>query len=171
MSSSRRLAAAVSALAVVAGGLVSAVVISAGPAIADHCEPGEPPQQSQRQRGQDQDGNDQGQDPNGQDQNQDQNPDGQDQGDQNQNDQDGQDGQDGQNDQDDQDGQNGAGRQQDPQQDGDQPVSGGGALSQALDPVQNPDDQNQNPDGQDQGDQNQNQNRDRNQEQDPGQDQ
>ncbi|MBB6350810.1 hypothetical protein FHU36_007382 [Nonomuraea muscovyensis] len=165
MSSSRRLAAAVSALAVMAGGLVSAVVISAGPAIADHCEPGEPPQQSQRQRGQDQDGNDQGQDPNGQDQNQDQNPDGQDQGDQNQNGQDGQNGQNGQDGQNDQDGQNGAGRQQD----GDQPVSGGGALSQALDPVQNPDDQNQNPDGQDQGDQNQN--RDRNQEQDPGQDQ
>ncbi|MFG3436010.1 DUF1996 domain-containing protein [Nonomuraea sp. NPDC047897] len=171
MSSSRRLAAAVSALAVVAGGLVSAAVISAGPVLADHCEPGENrgQSQSQRQRDQDRDQDPGGQDPGGQD------PGGQDQGDQDQ----------GQNrDQDagdrnpgDRNGQDGTGGQrQDRQEDGDQPVSGGGALSQALDPIQNPDDQGQdgNPDGRDQGDQNpnRNQNRDRNQNpDDQGQDQ
>ncbi|MFI7441370.1 DUF1996 domain-containing protein [Nonomuraea indica] len=175
MSSSRRLAAAVSALAVVAGGLVSAAVISAGPVLADHCEPGENPgqSQSQRRRGQDQDPNqdqdrgrdeDQGQDPGGQDQGR--NLDGQNPGDQN-----------GQDDQDGQDvgnGQDGIGRQQD----GDQPVSGGGALARSLDPVEIPADRIQDPGGQDQGDPNQDPNRnpdqDRNRDpeqgQDPGQD-
>ncbi|WP_063780726.1 DUF1996 domain-containing protein [Nonomuraea sp. SBT364] len=54
---SRRMAAAMSALAMVAGGLVSAAVIGgASPAIADHCEVGEqqPPGQQQDQAPQDQ---------------------------------------------------------------------------------------------------------------------
>ncbi|NUR85531.1 MAG: hypothetical protein HOY71_15740, partial [Nonomuraea sp.] len=39
MRRSRRLAAAVSALAVAAGALVSVAVIGVGPARADHCDP------------------------------------------------------------------------------------------------------------------------------------
>ncbi|MFG2073935.1 DUF1996 domain-containing protein [Nonomuraea maritima] len=53
MRSSRRMAAAVSALAVTAGGLVSAAVIGVGPARADICDPadaGRAPQGQQRDR-------------------------------------------------------------------------------------------------------------------------
>lgn len=48
--SSRRMAAAMSALAVAAGGLVSAAVIGAGPARADHCDPAQANQQQNAQR-------------------------------------------------------------------------------------------------------------------------
>ncbi|MEV0591288.1 DUF1996 domain-containing protein [Nonomuraea cavernae] len=86
MSSSRRMAAAVSALAVVAGGLVSAAVIGVGPALADHCDPAEATasptqsQQQQQRRGQET------QAPDGQDDQSSQAPDGQDGGDQQQRD-------------------------------------------------------------------------------------
>ncbi|MEV4161327.1 DUF1996 domain-containing protein [Nonomuraea dietziae] len=50
MITSRRLAAAMSALAMVAGGMVSAAVINATPAFADHCDPaGHPEQRAQDQ--------------------------------------------------------------------------------------------------------------------------
>ncbi|MEU8248140.1 DUF1996 domain-containing protein [Nonomuraea sp. NPDC048916] len=121
MSSSRRMAAAVSALAVVAGGLVSAAVISVGPALADHCDPAEAtasPSQSQQQqqqrRGQET------QAPDGQDDPAGQAPDGQDGGDQQQRDE----------------------QQQDTGQQGtEQQGSGGGALEPAPQPEQQPDDQ------------------------------
>ncbi|WP_113703745.1 DUF1996 domain-containing protein [Nonomuraea lactucae] len=182
MSSSRRLAAAFSALAVVAGGLVSAAVISVGPAIADHCEPGQGQQQQEqperRQRGQDQqdpngqddqgqqnpDGQDnQNQDPNNQDQNQDNGNQNQDQNNRNQNDQN--QNQDGNRNQDDGQNQNqDRNRNQDDgqRQGGDQQLSGGGTLAQ--DPAQDPN--NQNPDNQDQQNQNPNRN---NRNQDNGQ--
>ncbi|GGO75621.1 DUF1996 domain-containing protein [Nonomuraea cavernae] len=122
MSSSRRMAAAVSALAVVAGGLVSAAVIGVGPALADHCDPAEatasPTQSQQRQqqrRGQET------QAPDGQD-DQSQAPDGQDGG------QDGGD-QRQQDDQQQNTGQESTGQESTGQQD-----SGGGALEPAPQP-------------------------------------
>ncbi|WP_431894122.1 DUF1996 domain-containing protein [Nonomuraea sp. bgisy101] len=78
MIASRRLAAAMSSLALVAGGMVSAAVIPAIPAFADHCDPAGHPeqnQQGQNQQGQNQrqgQGQDQGE---GQDQGQGQNGD------------------------------------------------------------------------------------------------
>ncbi|TMR98287.1 DUF1996 domain-containing protein [Nonomuraea basaltis] len=123
-----------SALAVTAGGLVSAAVIGVGPVLADHCLPGEatqsPPAQQQRNQQQDQQENpdqqdqNQQQDPNQQDQNQDQQQQAPDQS---------------------------AGDQQQ-QQDADQqaPQGGGAAL---LDPAEDPETQNpetQNPEGQNQ---------------------
>ncbi|QYC38902.1 hypothetical protein Nocox_06375 [Nonomuraea coxensis DSM 45129] len=141
MTSSRRMAAAMSALAVVASGLVSAAVIGVAPARADHCDPAEQPSQGQQQNNnrQQRNGDQQGQDDQ-QDQNQNQD---QDQG-QNQNqDQ-------GQNDQQQNDPQN-DGRQQgdqqpngdqqqgqDQQQDGDQQAPQGGAR--LLDPAASPED-------------------------------
>ncbi|NUP03165.1 MAG: DUF1996 domain-containing protein [Nonomuraea sp.] len=50
MRRSGRMAAAMSALAVAAGGLVSAAVIGAGPALADHCDPAQATQQPNAQR-------------------------------------------------------------------------------------------------------------------------
>ncbi|MGW4473683.1 DUF1996 domain-containing protein [Nonomuraea sp. NPDC004354] len=52
MIASRRLAAAMSSLALVAGGMVSAAVIPALPAFADHCDPAGHPEQNRQ--GQDQ---------------------------------------------------------------------------------------------------------------------
>ncbi|MFI7638665.1 DUF1996 domain-containing protein [Nonomuraea sp. NPDC049400] len=143
MRRSRRMAAAMSALAVTASGLVSAAVIGVGPARADHCDPAEAnrtPQatqtpQRQRNRNQDQDQN-QNQDPN-QDQNQNQDPNQQDPNQQQDQDQQGQN-------QDQQQQDPGQGQQQD-QQNGDQqqnadqqdqaPQGGGAAV---LDPAQDP---------------------------------
>ncbi|WP_263008732.1 DUF1996 domain-containing protein [Nonomuraea phyllanthi] len=65
MRRSRRMAAAMSALAVAAGGLVSAAVIGAGPARADHCDPAEATSQAPPR----QDGDDQNQGQNDQNQN------------------------------------------------------------------------------------------------------
>ncbi len=171
---SRRMAAAMSALAMVAGGLVSAAVIgSATPALADHCEVGEQaPQNNNRQQqdqNQQQDQDQQNQDQNNQqdqDQQQDQNQQ-QDQQQNNQQDQnnqqnDQQQNQQDQNQQQDQQQQNG---DQDQQQQGQQGsgVSGGGI---AADPVQDPNAQdqgNQDPNAQDQGnDEVQSQNRQQN---------
>ncbi|WP_250573534.1 DUF1996 domain-containing protein [Nonomuraea sediminis] len=77
MRRSRRMAAAMTALAVTAGGLVSAAVIGVGPARADHCDPATQGKQALRAT-QDPDGqNPDGQDPTGQDPEQD--PTGQDQ--------------------------------------------------------------------------------------------
>ncbi|MFG1703603.1 DUF1996 domain-containing protein [Nonomuraea sp. M3C6] len=63
MRRSRRMAAAMSALAIAAGGLVSAAVIGVGPARADHCDPAEatasPSATQQNQRQNDQQQNDQ----------------------------------------------------------------------------------------------------------------
>jgi hypothetical protein len=85
MSRSRRTASAVSALAVMAGGLVSAAVIGVGPARADHCDPAQQtqspsasPSQSATQRQRNNNNNnqdqqqqgDQTQDPQNQDQQQ-----------------------------------------------------------------------------------------------------
>ncbi|WP_431916057.1 DUF1996 domain-containing protein [Nonomuraea jabiensis] len=155
MTRSRRMAAAMSALAVVAGGLVSAAVIGVGPARADHCDPAQASQEQQgqqrnnRNRNQNQDQNQQDQDQQGQDQNQQQQ-------DQNQNqDQNGQNQQDQNNNQ--QNGQQQNNQQQgqqqnqngDQQQNADQQGQGGGRA--VLDPAQDPDAQNtdaQNPDPQ-----------------------
>ncbi|MFI6791773.1 DUF1996 domain-containing protein [Nonomuraea sp. NPDC050383] len=168
MSKSRRMAAAMSALAVVAGGLVSAAVFSVSPALADHCDPAEQGHQeqtttrAQRQGqptqapdGQDQDNQDQGQQDQGQQDQGNQDQGRQDQG-QDQNNQD-------QNNQD-QANQPPDGRQQntnqrngDQQQNTDQQGDGGGALSPAPDP--NGQDQDQQDQGQqDQGDQQADQN-------------
>ncbi|MER6943236.1 DUF1996 domain-containing protein [Nonomuraea sp. NPDC000554] len=93
MRRSRRMAAAVSALAVAAGGLVSAAVIGVSPALADHCDPAQQGQeqqqrpQQQRQQDQQQQPQDQGQDQSqdqGQDQGQEQGQDQQQNGDQQQ---------------------------------------------------------------------------------------
>ncbi|MFI7450891.1 DUF1996 domain-containing protein [Nonomuraea sp. NPDC049714] len=159
---SRRMAAAMSALAMVAGGLVSAAVIgSATPALADHCEVAEqaPPQNQQQDQDQPQDQN---QDQNQQDQgqNNDQNNDQQDQNqrqpEQNQDQDQQQDQNDQQNDNQNQDqnqdqnqndpnqnqqdqnqqDQNGQNQQQDT--DGQTGPSGGGV---AADPIQQPEDQ------------------------------
>lgn len=140
------MAAAASALAMAAGGLVSAAVIgvSSSPAFADHCDPAEQSpqasqsqqpnrdQQGQRNRNQDQDQDQQGQ----QDQQQ---PDQQGTGDQQDN---------GQNGDQQGTGQNGDQQgQQDQQGTGDdQQAPQGGSV--ALDPAQDPDGQDQ---GQDQG--------------------
>ncbi|GAA3653118.1 hypothetical protein GCM10022224_015140 [Nonomuraea antimicrobica] len=115
------MAAAVSALAVAATGLVSAAVIGVGPVLADHCDPAEAtrspqPRQSQPQNDQpDQGRQDQGgqQDQGQQDQGQ-QNPGGQQDQDQSQQGQD---------------------PQQDPQQDQQAPQGGG----VAVDPIRSPD--------------------------------
>ncbi|MET9340208.1 DUF1996 domain-containing protein [Nonomuraea sp. NPDC003804] len=65
MIASRRLAAAMSSLALVAGGMVSAAVIPALPAFADHCDPAGHPEQNRqgqnRRRGQDDQGQGQNQ--------------------------------------------------------------------------------------------------------------
>ncbi|MEV0150857.1 MULTISPECIES: DUF1996 domain-containing protein [unclassified Nonomuraea] len=135
MSRSRRMAAAMSALAMVAGGLVSAAVFSVSPALADHCDPAEQGHQeqtttrAQRQGqptqapdGQDQDQQDQGDQDQGQ----------QDQGDQDQNQQD--QGQDQGQDQNNQNQQNTNQRNNNQQQNTDQQGDGGGALSPAPDP-------------------------------------
>ncbi|MEV4171815.1 DUF1996 domain-containing protein [Nonomuraea sp. NPDC049709] len=125
MRRSRRMAAAVSALAVAAGGLVSAAVIGVGtPALADHCDPAEATQTPQARQSQQQDQN--------QDQNQEQ-----DQG--QQQDEQGQDQQGQQQDQ-----QQQAPEQNTDQQEGDQQAPQGGGI--ALDPAQSP--EAQSPDGQ-----------------------
>ncbi|MEV1170289.1 DUF1996 domain-containing protein [Nonomuraea sp. NPDC049784] len=125
MRRSRRMAAAMSALAVAAGGLVSAAVIGVGPARADHCDPAQATQTPQRQRNQNQDQNQQ-QDQDQQGQNQDQQgQDQQQQQDQNQGQQ--------------QDQQNTDQQQNGDQQNADQqdqaPQGGGAAV---LDPAQDP---------------------------------
>ncbi|HEX4817529.1 MAG TPA: DUF1996 domain-containing protein [Nonomuraea sp.] len=61
MTRSRRMAAAMSVLAVAASGLVSAAVITVGPALADHCDPAEQASQAQQRDQQDPDQQDQGQ--------------------------------------------------------------------------------------------------------------
>ncbi len=156
---SRRMAAAMSALAMVAGGMVSAAVIGgATPALADHCEVAEqaPPQNNNQQnRNQQQD--DQQQDENNQqDQNQQQDDQQQDQQDQNNDQQDNNQNQDqnqNQNDpnqQQDQNNQQDQNQQQDDQQqdqnqqqqdqnDNGQTGASGGGI--AADPVQQPEDQ------------------------------
>ncbi|MFC4115391.1 DUF1996 domain-containing protein [Nonomuraea zeae] len=132
MRRSRRMAAAMSALAVAAGGLVSAAVIGAGPARADHCDPAQataspsaspsasPTAQQRRNRNGQQDQNDQ----QNQDQNQDQQQDQQVPEEQNTGQQ-----------QDDQQ----TGQQQDDQQTGDQQdQTGQGGGAAVLDPAQDP---------------------------------
>jgi len=125
MRRSRRTAAAVSALAVMASGLVSAAVIGVGPALADHCDPaqqGKPSQSPTQQRRQQQA-------PDNQDQQQQQ-----DQGQQQDNNQDQQ--------QQDQQGQQDQGQQQQQDQQGQQQQDqgqqqqqqGGGALLAAPTP-------------------------------------
>ncbi|TYB58290.1 DUF1996 domain-containing protein [Nonomuraea sp. PA05] len=121
---SRRMAAAVTTLAVVAGGLVSAAVIGVGPVLADHCDPAEATQSpsASPSSSQTQQGRNQNQD---QDQNQDQ-------------------GQNQDQDQGQQQDQNQQGQQQDQQQDqqgtgqnDDQQAPQGGGIA-LLDPAQSP---------------------------------
>ncbi|MEW9547138.1 DUF1996 domain-containing protein [Nonomuraea sp. NPDC050783] len=131
MRRSRRMAAAMSALAVAASGLVSAAVIGVGPARADHCDPAEQASQGQQQnnrRNADQQGQD---DQQAQDQNNQQDQNDQDQNGQQQNDQQGQDNQQGQNDQ-----QNGDQQQGQGQNDDQQAAQGGGRA--LLDPAASP---------------------------------
>ncbi|MFB4266254.1 DUF1996 domain-containing protein [Nonomuraea sp. GTA35] len=125
---SRRMAAAVTTLAVVASGLVSAAVIGVGPVLADHCDPAEATQSPQASQTQQPD-QDQNQDQ-GQQQDQGQN---QDQGQQQDQDQGQQQDQNQQGQQQDQQGdQQGTGQAEDEQQ---APQGGGIAL---LDPAQPP---------------------------------
>ncbi|MEV4107610.1 DUF1996 domain-containing protein [Nonomuraea sp. NPDC049695] len=155
MRRSRRMAAAMSALAVAAGGLVSAAVIGVGPAHADHCDPAQANQtpqatqtpQRNRNRNQNQDQNQQ-QDQDQQGQNQDQQ--GQDQQGQDQNQQ-GQDqqGQDQNQDQGRQQGQQNGDQQQNADQQDQAPQGGGAAV---LDPAQSPGADDNNGDDQAQAD-------------------
>lgn len=152
------MAAAASALAMAAGGLVSAAVIgvSSSPAFADHCDPAEQsPQASQSQQpNRDQRNQDQDQDQDQQGQQDQQQPDQEGTGDQQDNGQNGDQQGTGQNG-DQQVDQQGQQDQQDQQGTGDdQQAPQGGSV--ALDPAQDPDGQDQ---GQDQG-QGQDQNQD-----------
>ncbi|UBU14763.1 DUF1996 domain-containing protein [Nonomuraea gerenzanensis] len=130
---SRRMAAAVTTLAVVASGLVSAAVIGVGPVLADHCDPAEAtqsPQASQTQQPNQNRNQDQNQDQ-GQQQDQDQQGQQQDQ----QTDQNNQQNDQQQNDQ--QNDQQGTGQNGDQQGDDQQAPQGGGIA--LLDPAQSPD--------------------------------